>query len=75
MTLDLSNDDLCKVCGERLNLPQLVIARGNPSSNLMIIGEAPGAVEEKFGKPFLGRSGKILDSLLEDAGFSQREQC
>ena len=35
----------------------------------MIIGEAPGAKEEESGKPFIGRSGKLLDKLLQNAGI------
>ena len=35
----------------------------------MIIGEAPGAMEDKQGKPFVGRSGRLLDQMLERVGF------
>lgn len=48
---------------------QIVVSRGNSKSRLMLIGEAPGASEEKLGKPFVGRSGKLLDNLLEAIGF------
>tara|TARA_B100000579_G_C22670122_1_gene775217 strand:+ start:369 stop:932 length:564 start_codon:yes stop_codon:yes gene_type:complete len=48
---------------------KIVVSRGNPSAKLMIIGEAPGAKEEEIGKPFVGRSGKLLDKLLENAGI------
>ena len=41
----------------------VVVSRGNPSASLMLIGEAPGATEEKLLKPFVGRSGKVLDTL------------
>ena len=47
----------------------MVFADGNPKSNLMIIGEAPGAKEEEIGEPFVGRSGKLLDKLLQNAGI------
>ena len=47
----------------------VVVSRGNPSASLMLIGEAPGATEEKLLKPFVGRSGKVLDTLLEAAGI------
>ena len=43
---------------------QMVFADGNPKSNLMIIGEAPGANEEKFQRPFVGEAGKLLDKML-----------
>ena len=46
------------------NAEQMVFADGNPKSNLMIIGEAPGANEEKFHRPFVGEAGKLLDKML-----------
>ena len=46
------------------NKEQMVFADGNPKSNLMIIGEAPGANEEKFNRPFVGEAGKLLDKML-----------
>ena len=38
---------------------------GNPFAKIMIIGEGPGANEDKEGKPFVGRAGKLLDKMLE----------
>ncbi len=43
----------------------LVFADGNKDAKAMIIGEAPGRTEDKLQKPFVGRAGKLLDSLLE----------
>ena len=43
----------------------MVICRGNPESKLMIIGEAPGPRENELGKPFVGKSGQLLDQILE----------
>ena len=43
----------------------MVFGDGNPSSSIMIIGEGPGANEDKEGKPFVGRAGKLLDKMLE----------
>ena len=40
----------------------------------MVIGEAPGATEDLLGMPFVGRSGKVLDSLLEAAGFDLKNE-
>lgn len=51
----------------------MVIYRGNPESRLMIIGEAPGTEEDRQGKPFVGRSGQLLDQILEAAGFNPEE--
>ena len=46
---------------------KVVIARGKPNSSVMIVGESPGKDEDKEGKPFVGRSGKLLDKALEDS--------
>ena len=43
----------------------LVFSDGNKDAIVMIIGEAPGRTEDKLQKPFVGRAGKLLDSLLE----------
>lgn len=47
----------------------MVIYRGNPEAKLMIVGEAPGTEEDRLGKPFVGRSGQLLDQILQAAGF------
>jgi len=51
----------------------MVIYRGNPQAKLMIIGEAPGTEEDRQGKPFVGRSGKLLDQILLAADFDPDE--
>ncbi len=43
----------------------MVFSDGNPKSEIMLIGEAPGHDEDIQGKPFVGRSGKLLDKMLE----------
>jgi DNA polymerase len=43
----------------------LVFSDGNKNAAVMIIGEAPGRIEDKLQKPFVGRAGKLLDSLLQ----------
>ena len=43
----------------------MVIYRGNPQAKLMIVGEAPGTEEDRLGKPFVGRSGQLLDQILQ----------
>lgn len=47
----------------------MVIYRGNPEAKLMIVGEAPGTEEDRAGKPFVGRSGQLLDKILRAADF------
>lgn len=48
-----------------------VIGEGNPSARVMFIGEAPGKHEAKSGRPFVGRSGKVLDELIKSIGLSR----
>jgi DNA polymerase len=50
---------------------QLVPGEGNPTADVMLVGEAPGASEDKQGRPFVGRAGKLLDELLEEAGLNR----
>jgi DNA polymerase len=52
-------------CGLKLRATQLVFADGNPQAEIMLIGEAPGAEEDRQGKPFVGKSGQLLDRMLE----------
>lgn len=47
----------------------MVVYRGDPRARLAIVGEAPGTEENKQGKPFVGRSGKLLDQILESVEF------
>lgn len=49
----------------------LVFADGDPAASLMVIGEAPGAEEDRAGKPFVGKSGQLLDRMLASVGFSR----
>lgn len=58
----------CDLCATRTHV---VFGEGSPTARLMIIGEAPGADEDKSGHPFWGRAGQVLNSLLETAGLSR----
>ena len=51
-------------CDLKKTATQLVFADGNPSSKIMLIGEAPGAEEDRQGRPFCGASGQLLDKML-----------
>ncbi|NBX65552.1 MAG: uracil-DNA glycosylase [Proteobacteria bacterium] len=52
----------------------LVFADGNPKARVMVIGEAPGADEDRQGLPFVGVSGQLLDKMFECIGLSRREE-
>ncbi len=51
----------------------LVCGEGNPAASLMLVGEAPGAQEEKAGKPFVGMAGKNLDAFLAAICFARED--
>ena len=51
----------------------MVICRGNPKAKLMIVGEAPGTEEDRQGKPFVGRSGQLLDQILAAVNFDSEK--
>lgn len=50
---------------------QSVFARGNPEADVMVIGEAPGRDEDIQGKPFVGRSGQLLDRIFASIGLNE----
>ena len=50
-----------------------VPGEGKPDAKIMFVGEAPGAAEDKTGRPFVGASGKFLDSMLRDIGLERAE--
>ena len=50
---------------------QVVVGSGPAEARLVVVGEAPGAVEDETGVPFVGRSGQLLDRLLLEAGTSR----
>jgi DNA polymerase len=59
-------------CALKRTATNTVFADGVPGAPLMIIGEAPGADEDRIGKPFVGRSGQLLDRMLAAIGFSRQ---
>jgi DNA polymerase len=58
------------ICEEATNL---VPGEGNPDADVVLVGEAPGASEDKQGRPFVGSAGKLLDTLLEQAGLERAD--
>jgi DNA polymerase len=59
-------------CGLRATATQLVFADGNPQGRVMFVGEAPGHDEDITGRPFVGRSGKLLDLMMAAIGLDRR---
>jgi uracil-DNA glycosylase family 4 len=51
----------------------MVPGDGNPEADVMLVGEAPGASEDRAGRPFVGRAGRLLDEVLEVAGLRRAD--
>ncbi|OWV34430.1 hypothetical protein B5C34_13830 [Pacificimonas flava] len=67
-----AESETLEIAARRPRAP-LVFADGNPDSGVMIVGEAPGAEEERQGRPFVGPAGQLLDRMLGAIGLD-REQ-
>lgn len=63
--MDLSKILECKKCSLHKTRTKVVPGEGNTNSNIVLIGECPGPDEDKVGRPFIGRAGKLLRSILE----------
>ena len=66
---DIGDCTRCKL--HRLGRRQIVFGVGNPSADLMFVGEAPGADEDIQGIPFVGRAGQLLTKIIEAIGLSR----
>ena len=63
--------DAFEGCGLKRTASRLVFADGNPAARLMLVGEAPGAEEDRQGLPFVGRAGQLLDRMLAAIGLDR----
>ncbi len=76
---DVSLSDLdrhicnCTKCRLGVTRTKFVFGVGNPKADLLVIGEAPGADEDKQGEPFVGRAGQLLNKILEAVNFKREE--
>ena len=61
----------CKKCNLHKTRKNTVFGEGDPGSNIMIIGEAPGREEDEIGRPFIGRAGKLLNEFLKSIGLNR----
>lgn len=61
----------CTQCGLCASRTQTVFGTGDVHARLMVIGEAPGAEEDRQGEPFVGRAGQLLNSMLKAVGFER----
>jgi DNA polymerase len=63
----------CVRCPLHQTRTQVVFGNGNADADLMFVGEAPGANEDRVGLPFVGAAGKLLDQLLGEIGMSRED--
>lgn len=61
----------CQLCPLGQTRMKFVYGVGNAGADLLFVGEAPGADEDRLGEPFVGRAGKLLDRILEAMGLSR----
>ncbi len=64
---------VCRKCDLADWRTQAVPGEGNMRATIMFVGEAPGAAEDQSGRPFVGASGKFLDSMLRDIGLARAD--
>ncbi|MFZ5424514.1 MAG: uracil-DNA glycosylase family protein [Patescibacteria group bacterium] len=67
---NVKNCSKCRLCETALNA---VPGEGNINSKIVFIGEAPGATEDKTGRPFVGRAGNLLETLLNEIGYKRED--
>lgn len=68
---DILEKNICSELAE--GATQLVMGDGNPSADIVLIGEAPGKAEDEQGKPFVGASGRFLDEMLAAANMQRTD--
>ncbi|RYG61384.1 MAG: uracil-DNA glycosylase [Alphaproteobacteria bacterium] len=61
-------------CTLKAGATRTVFSDGNPKAKIVLIGEAPGAQEDALGKPFVGRSGQLLDKMMQSIGLERHSQ-
>ena len=63
----------CTKCDLHKGRNKFVFGVGNPNSDVLLIGEGPGAEEDKQGEPFVGRAGQLLNDILKAIKFTRQE--
>ena len=64
------NCQKCKLCKDRINI---VFGTGKKNADIMLIGEGPGADEDRIGEPFVGRAGQLMNMAFEAIGLRRDE--
>jgi DNA polymerase len=63
----------CTKCPLHKSRNKFVFGVGNPEADILVVGEGPGAEEDKQGEPFVGRAGKLLNDILKAIKFEREE--
>ncbi len=63
----------CQRCQLGATRTHAVVSRGNPNASILIIGEGPGENEDLQGRPFVGKSGQLLDKILESVKLTEQD--
>jgi len=63
----------CRACRLNASRTSVVFGEGDPDADILFIGEAPGADEDRQGRPFVGRAGKLLDRIIVAMGLKREE--
>ena len=67
------HDAHCGLCTKVPDITQTVFGEGNPDADLVFVGEAPGAEEDRTGRPFVGRAGQKLDDMIRAMGLDRSD--
>ena len=71
--LQAIHEEQCPHCTQSTTHQHIVFGEGDPEAELMFVGEAPGAEEDRTGRPFVGRAGAKLDEMIVAMGFRREE--
>jgi DNA polymerase len=63
----------CKSCNLHKTRAHVIWGEGNFNADIMVVGEAPGADEDRIGRPFVGKSGQLLDKIFDACGFNRSQ--
>ncbi len=72
-SLEKLREEIVKDASLPLREANLVFGEGSPDAKVLFIGEAPGLNEDKLGRPFVGRAGKLLDEMLQKIGWKRED--
>lgn len=63
----------CQRCGLHRNANRVVFGEGNSNAKIMLVGEAPGAEEDRLGRPFVGKAGQLLNKILAAYDLTRKD--